>query len=161
MPLSAWNVRRGTSGMLRLLFAAAVAVAATAAGASPANAVGGSQAAADERLIRLAPHNITLPKLGESRTYTVTVTNISGETLRMNTIDVSGYNFRVDPWNYFKGCMEDVSYRLGARDACSYTMTLTPVIAGPVTARFCVTAITEASTPVVDQECGTIGGKAH
>jgi hypothetical protein len=155
MLLSARNVRRG----MRLLVAAAFAIAATVAGASPANAVGGSQAAKDERLIRLAPHNITLPKLGESRTYTVTVTNISGETLRMNTIDVSGYNIRVD--SNYEGCMEDVSYLLGARDACSYTMTLTPAIAGPVTARFCVTAVTEASTPVVDQECGTIGGKAH
>src|SRR5687767_3905105 len=100
MLLSAWNLRWGTSVMLRLLVAAAFAIAATAAGASPANAVGGSPAGADdERLIRLAPHNITLPKLGKSRTYTVTVTNISGKTLPINTIEMYGHNFRVD-WNY-------------------------------------------------------------
>lgn len=154
MLLSAWNVRRGTSVMLRLLVAATFVLAATVAGASPANA-----GADDERLLRLSPHKITLT-LGEISTHTITVTNISRGTVQIVGGEVFGYN--IDPYDpngeASQGCAAKV---LSPRDTCSIALTFRPSIGSPASGTYCMTGVTQTSTPVADRECGSIRGKAH
>ena len=159
MPLNACSARRrDTGGKLRLLAAAALAVAATAAGASPANADSfpAASSGAGASLIRLTPQQITpVVRLGDSATYTVTVTNIGDDGVRLVGAEVFGDNLGLD-WKFAAGCFGNV---LAPGDACSYTMTFTPVIVGRVSGAFCVTGLTEAST-VGDRECGGIHGVA-
>jgi len=157
MPLNPWSARRrDASGRLRLLAAAALAVAATAAGASPANAESGSPAGADARLLRLTPRQINpVVSLGDSAISTVTVTNISNDSVRLVGAEVSGDNLGLD-WKFAEGCFGNLLVPGGA---CSYTMTFTPITAGRVSGTFCVTGITEPFT-VADRECGGIHGVA-
>lgn len=159
MPLNAGSTRRRASrGKLRLLAAAALAVGVATTGASPANAdrFPPASSGAGASLIRLTPQQITpVVSLGESATYTVTVTNISGDPVRLVGAEVFGDNLGLD-WKFAEGCFGTV---LAPGGACSYTMTFTPVDAGRVSGAFCVTGLTEAST-VGDRECGGIHGLA-
>jgi uncharacterized repeat protein (TIGR01451 family) len=159
MLLTPWSARRrGTRGQLRLLAAAALAVAAAAMGASSANAdtYPPASSGAGASLIQLTPQQITpVVQLGESATYTVTVTNISDDTVKLNSAEVFGDNLGLD-WQFAAGCFGNV---LVPGDACSYTMAFAPVIAGRVSGAFCVTGLTEAGT-VSDRECGGIHGVA-
>jgi hypothetical protein len=159
MPLNACSLRRRhTGGNLRRLAVAAFAVAATATGASPANADSFPPASsgAGVSLIRLSPQQITpVGRLGESATYTVTVTNISDDPVRLVSAEVFGDNLGLD-WKFAEGCFGNV---LAPGEACSYTMTFTPFEEGRVSGAFCVTGLTDAST-VGDRECGGIHGVA-
>ena len=159
MPLNPWSARLwGTGGKLRLLAAVALAVAAAATGASPADASSFPPASsgAGASLIRLTPQQITpVVRLGDGATYAVTVANISDDTVRLISAEVFGDNLGLD-WQFAEGCFGAV---LAPGDACSYIMTFAPVITGRISGAFCVTGLTEAST-VGDRECGGIHGVA-
>jgi hypothetical protein len=159
MPLNACTARRReTGGKLRLLAVAALAVAATATVPSAANADSFPPASsgAGASLIRLTPQQITpVVRLGDRAIYTVTVTNIGDDAVRLIGAEVFGDNLGLD-WKFAEGCFGNL---LPPGDACSYTMTFIPVIRGRVSGAFCVTGLTEAST-VGDRECGGIHGVA-
>jgi hypothetical protein len=159
MPLHAWRARRrDTGGKLRLVAAAALAAVAAATGASPAGADGVPPASsgAGAPLIRLTPQQLTpVVRLGDSASYTVTVTNLSDHSVRLISAEVFGDNLGLD-WEFAEGCFGNL---LAPADACSYTMTFTPVDAGRVSGAFCVTGLSAAST-VGDRECGGIHGLA-
>jgi uncharacterized repeat protein (TIGR01451 family) len=159
MPLKACSATRwDIGGRLRLLAATALALAAAATGASAAGAESfpPTSSGASTSLIRLTPQQITpVVHLGESATYTVTVTNISDDAVRLVGVEVFGDNLGLD-WTFAAGCFGNV---LAPGDACSYTMTFTPVVAGRVSGAFCATGLSAEST-VGDRECGGIHGVA-
>ena len=133
-------------------------MAAATTGASPANADSfpPSSSGAGTSLIRLTPQQITrVVRLGETATYTVTVTNIGDDPARLVSAEVFGENLGLD-WEFAEGCFGNV---LAPGESCSYTLTFTPVVADRVRGAFCVTGLTQAST-VGDRECGGIHGVA-
>jgi hypothetical protein len=149
--MTRWNARG------RLLGAAALAVVATAAGGSPARADSGSPASPNARLLRLAQPTINpVVSLGETMTDTVTVANVSDDSVRISTVEVFGDNLGVEE-TFAGGCFGTM---LAPGGTCSYTMTFTPVAAERVSGTFCVTGI-RADLAVADRECGRIHGVAH
>jgi len=149
--MTRWNARG------RLLAAAALAVVATAAGGSPARAESGSPAGPSARLLRLVQPTINpVVSLGETMTETVTVANVSSDSVRISTVEVFGDNLGVE-WKFAEGCFGTV---LAPGGTCSYTMMFTPVVAERVSGTFCVTGI-RADLGVADRECGGIHGVAH
>jgi hypothetical protein len=108
-------------------------------------------------LVRLEPRAINpVLALGETATYTVTVTNISDDNLVLGA-EVFGDNLGV-AWTFPESCGDGRLIAPG--QTCSYTMSFTPIVADRIRGTFCVTGITEARTEA-DRECGTIRGVAH
>jgi Abnormal spindle-like microcephaly-assoc'd, ASPM-SPD-2-Hydin len=134
--------------MRRLLVTTVVAAVLAMLLAAPA-------AVADTSSLTLSPHVVTLGHVtvGSTVEETVTLTNIGGEPLTLNSFEAFGYNgnFMVNPGSCTLGTT------LAPGESCTFSVVTSPSVVGAIRGQFCYTGVGAATS---DRECGRIVGGA-